>query len=433
MRGWRALVLAAAASAASAGPGDGEAEIARRIARLLEAGKGEDAARLLEQKEVHDGFVKDPSALGTVCLAEATCAEALAREDPKSAPRVVAALGAASADCAEALPGDLRAVYARSFALLAEGRIRKQLKLPPTADPFTGAAAGFRKLHDACAGSGEYILSASRALAEGAQAVPVEATALWKSAEEAVAMLQALPAAAPGNLAEGVRVLLDRVRWGAGRKESGLEPRLEAALALVVGARKAAPEDAGLRTAFNEVVALTKGLGLRHPDAAFETEVVSPAIGLRLNVPTGNHWAVPKGAFSEVDQYDQPFGKIRSIGMTQFNWSDPYEIGDKVLVKGDSMKDIAGKQLEAGCRALRRVKSRVQPTTASLKQCDSGWYTEYEGIDQKGRYLRRRDWFFKSRSGQRVTYDLSVTSYREGERDDPEFQSVLDSLREGPK
>lgn len=433
MRGWRALVLAAAAAAAAAGPGDVEEEIAQRIVRLLETGKGDDAARILEQKEVHDGFVRDACALDAVCTAGASFAEALAREDPRDAPRVIAALGATTADCSEQQPENQGAIHARCLALVAEGRVRKQLKLPLTSDPFVAAASGFQRLHARFPEFGAQLLAAARAFAEGAQAVPAEAAPLWKSAEEALARLQAFPTAKAAVLADGARVLLDRVRWGAARKESGLEARLEAALALVAGARRTSPEDVGLYTAFNEVVSLTKGLGLRHPDAAFLTDLVSPAIGLRMNVPMGSHWSVPQGSSTEVVQYEPPFGRIRSIGMTVFDWNGDYEFGEKAFVKGDSMKDIAGKQLEAACRRLKKVKSRIQPTSASLRQCDSGWYTEYEGLDPKGAYVRRRDWLFKSKAGLKVTYDLAVTSFREGERDDPEFQSVLDSIREHPK
>ena len=68
-----------------------------------------------------------------------------------------------------------------------------------------------------------------------------------------------------------------------------------------------------------------------------------------------------------------------------------------------------------------------------LRQCPQGWTFEVSGLDGKGAFSRRREWYFKCATDRRQTYRIAVLESEPGLPDDPAFRSVLDSIKETPK
>lgn len=397
----------------------------------IRSGEGESVAKDLEGGPVREALRAEPAALDRVCRAADASSRTLARKAPADAPRIAAALLALTAGGPQQAPFAAR--RARFHALLADARIRGDLGLPVAADPFVDAGEGLEKLAGEDSDSGGCLIDAARAFADGADRPGEKGPGLWDRAEQIVATVRAKHPRDLESLCGGAALLLDRVRWGAERREKGLEPRFDYALDFIAEARRVDPRHRGLGTAFNDAVSLSRTLGIRRAGLEYEADRIAPCTGLQATVPLGSRWTTTGGAVPQVEQVDPVLGRVRAIEFTAYEWELNYDLPDGATVRGDGMKDLAGKIMDGALKRLRKVLSRHPLAAGRLRQCPAGWAFDLSGTDEKGAFLRRREWYFKSTMNRRVTYRIAVLEFQADLAEDPAFQSVLDSLRETPK
>ncbi len=425
--------IAALAAGLLAAAGGVDPETVAKVETLLRAGDAAEAAKILDPKPLRDQLAADPGALDAVCGAAAFGADALAEASPGEARRVTDLLEPLAEAALEARPESLLARRSRAFASLASARLRALLEPPAAPGPFLWAAEDLAAVYGKDPRNGRDLVTSAEALAEAAVLPGADAAALWGRVEAAASAVRDRHADAPAVLADAALLLVDRARWGAAKGEKGVDARLEAVLAFLAPALKASPEDIDLSTTHNEAVSLALRLGLKRPRAAFRTRPLEFPHGLSMEIPVSRFWIGPAPGGTTVYQRTRRLRGLRTLVVDEYPWNAVCQFGEITSVKGDSIKDVAEKVYEISCRTLARVKTRRPTARCTLRQCDPGWFFELEGTNLRGEYSRRRGWHFKSKEGWLTTYEVMVFDYREGERDDPALDSVLDSIREREK
>lgn len=448
-----------ALATAVAGPAVAGSSTIDQVRGLLAAGKPAEAADLVEQAPVRDALAADTAGLDGVCQELASDCDLLLESSVKATERLAKALAAIAEGCLAADGADLTALRARSYVLMAKARALDAKKEAAKPEDLIRAADGFEKIHATDPAGGYHLLLASEALAMAAALPGADAPAIWLRVDGLAASLRRSDSLSPRYLAGAVHVLLERVRWGSSRKEPDLAARLEAAVAFMADALKEDPDDADLCTAHNEICGMVRSLGLAHPRLTPRTRTVTFESGLQVDVPLGRLWVdsqstagsptpgYPSGGAQEkakpvqqnsILQYGRWFHgalllNVRTLTVFDFRWDLTWKLPDGSYVKGDSIKDIANKHFDAATEENGAVKTTLPLSRAALKQCDPGWAFDLRRPSPGGKWLRRRDWYFKSKQGHLTTYQVSIRDFRQGDPEDPALLGILESIREKRK
>jgi len=426
----------ALAGALFAAPQDPSAREVADFVNILVAADGEAAARKLESESLRKILTADGRQMDWVCREASRKAPHLALRTPASAPRVTAGLLTLTADLLAQSPGDAGCLRARQFALLADARVRRTLKMAVTSAPFVQAGEAIESLYRPASADGPaagdpiHLLWAAQAFSEGAAVAGDAATALWDRALDLTIRLREMETEDPEIRGGIPRILLDRVRWGGARREKGVEDRLIALVEHLTTARAKAPGDMALATVFNETVSVAGSLGLRRRGLEYDAARLFPSPGLEMRVPVGNRWRSADPGESSVSQVDPERGRIRCIEVIGYDWDQNYDLPDGSRVKGDSLRDLAARFFDIERERLKKVQVRRTPAQSRLGRCPMGLAFEFEGTDDRDSFLGRREWFFKSGEGRRCTYRLALSWFWKDEPPDPEFEFVMDSVQE---
>jgi hypothetical protein len=393
----------------------------------LRTGRAAAAAAALEGKDLRDRLAADPGALETAAWDAMRNSAALAWSSPKDARKIADALAASVASAPAEEDGTGPRARARAFARLFLARTRKAAGEAVGADEFVRCADALESLAAASQAKGACLLEAGRALADAADLPGADGSPLWLRAEQFATRVRAEHGDRVPWIAEGARLLLDRVRWGASRREGRLGERLAAVLEYVASARKAEPDHPDLLAVHNSVAALARGLRLRKPEVEFEADPAEVCAGLATKVPRGSEWTGGNGG--DIVQRRTPMGRIRTLRGDGFDWDGTYDIGG-ASVNGDSLKAVAGATMDQCRRGLAKVRTSRPVAPGRVGKCESGWAWELEGVDAEGNYRRIRSWTFKSGTGRRRTYRIVLEEGIEEREPDPQIEFVLAGIAE---
>lgn len=426
------LLLAAPSSSSQ----EASSKEVQGVLDALEGGDADRAVTALATEELRTSLSSDPRDLDAVCLRASRKARLLAHRAPAAARRLASVLLGLADDAVARSPEDGCALRARQFSVLVDARVRSAQGMAVTPEPFVKSAEVMASWYRAAApgapASGDplYLLWAAEARAEGAAVAGEEAPALWDSVLEDAALLRGIPHRDPGIQVGIARLFLDRLRWGASRREKGLDLRLDALLAYLAAEREKSPRDKALSTVFNETVTEAGRLGIRRKDLQYHADRTRPCPGLEMSVPVGLRWTGGDGPDSPVAEYDPEYGRIRCLEVAAYSWSEPYEIVAGTQVKGDSLRDIALKHWEVERGKMASVETSRPPAQGRLKTCAMGLVFEMEGTGHDGKHVGRREWFFKSAEGHGCTYRVALSWHRKDLPPDPEFDFLMASIRE---
>jgi len=418
-----ALGLLASPVPATAGDSDAES--------LLRARRVGEAASRLEEADERSYWSRNPQALAEFCETSVRESESII-EAGTDGERFAAALDRVTAAAVEAHPDSVDALRARAHAALAWARVLTARGAPGAAERWGAVAAEFESVASRAPGTASPLCEAADAVIRGADAATEDPRPAFARADALLARVPADLASNPAIAARLAQVHLERARVSVRRRVPGAEDAIERAMAILGPAEALAPDDLRLGAAHNEAASTVRLLGLGRPKVSFAARPHRMASGVLMDVPLSPLWSESSGGGS-ASQGTPGRRPRRTLQFRHWLWSGAYKFGGSQDVKGASIKGIADGRFEEACAALKEVRVRSRPTRGSLKRCNPGWFFDVQGKDATGAPVRHRAWFFKATQGQEMTFEFSVLSHVEGDADDPEFQFVLDSIRETPK
>ena len=194
-------------------------------------------------------------------------------------------------------------------------------------------------------------------------------------------------------------------------------------------------------------------LARTHPDwnlkAEYEVVPVDVAEGeLQLGVPVSREWHYASfpvklyqpgtarllGILHFVSVWQQtPAGALRrDIKITHFDWDKKYSVGTKAQKK--KAGEVPGKNVgKLAAVHLRRAKAFLKgrkatgPKGRKAGKVRGAKYYEVTGLDEKERFVRRRGWFFKTKTR---SFGIRVDTLEDfGKDPDAELQAFIDALK----
>jgi hypothetical protein len=326
--------------------------------------------------------------------------------------------------------GNADALACRGEALFCRARVAQALGEKPRAEDWRDAVEFLVKAHAADASDGKHLASAIRVAVEGAR-LPGADPALAGREEELCALAEK-----QGTRGPELRALLHAramARIGellkTDRKEAKrlIQGRFETLEPLLKGKDPPMAE----ATAYNDLVTLVrgeKGLGLK---TKYVTQTVASGRNLlEFDLPISTRWAWRTGDLGALSQYDTEGALLRTIDFDTYRWDVAYSL-DGVEFGGDNLQGLARLGEQDAESVFVQVKDRkaVQRRrfNGRIPQCQT---FEMSGRDEEGSFRRFRCYYFKGKEARLTTFRITILETDAGAANDPEFEAVLDSIRE---
>ena len=122
---------------------------------------------------------------------------------------------------------------------------------------------------------------------------------------------------------------------------------------------------------------------------------------------------------------------LRDIDIKHFDWDKKYSAGTKAQQKktgevpGKNVGKLAAVHLRYA-KAYLKGRKATGPKGRKAGKVRGARYYEVTGTDEKGRFVRRRGWFFKTKTR---SFGIRLETYEEfGKAPDAELQIFIDAL-----